>query len=465
MDDVSPERKSASYKWQQAQQEMQKGHHEKAIDLARSALDDDPTFLDVRMWIAHYYIYADEERKAARELEEVIYADREHEEAWELLRRVDPAVAERLDRLQHIAPDPFVSKRTADLTDDIGSMDDLLDDDYEEAAGEQDEREIGADPFVSQEPLSDDIAPLEEEESPATQPTEPAATEPASDQAPAQDTTGGYLWEHEQDRPFLAKWEAETVVATMTAKIQELWDDPDAWDSVLALCAHAEQGIHPRIFEAAEAAAGKLGVQMPELLVFPERCMHPVIIKDRDPMVAVPTGLLRAMTPDEMLFQIGREIGHLHTGYIAQMQAVKIVTNRKAQLAGDLASTLRDFLGEKVRDWQHELSNGDLVRLQKLGHAWQQRCELTADRAGLICCGDAAVACSAMAKTTARSIDEASVLTVERFLAQFEGQDVGELAAIPVQESPSRNSSYVAYRIHMLRWWATTPEAMQILSS
>jgi hypothetical protein len=146
------------------------------------------------------------------------------------------------------------------------------------------------------------------------------------------------------------------------------------------------------------------------------------------------------------------------------MQVVKIVTNRKAQLAGDLASTLRDFLGDTAKYWDQGLSREEIDRLKKLGHAWQQRCELTADRAGLICCGDVVVACTAIAKTTAKSIDDAAKTTVGGFLKQFEGEDVGKLAAIPVEESPSRNPRYAAYRIHMLRWWAKTPEAMAMLT-
>ena len=454
MDEMSVQRKSAHYKWRQAEHEMQRGHVDKAIELARTALEEDPGFVELRMWLAHHFVRADETRKAAHELEEIIHLDREHEEAWKLLRRVDPATADRLRRLQNIAPDPFVAKRTGDLTDDLESLDDLDDEEeYEEEALGATPGAIGADPFVSAEPLSEEFVAMDEAEPEPAQPTAPP------------DDRGGHEWEYEQDRSFLAKWEGEPAVARMTAIIQEVWEDTDAWESVLTLCAHADRALHPLVFAATTEAAEKLGVRLPELMVFPERCMHPVIIKDRDPMLAVPTGLLRAMNADEMLFQIGREIGHIHTGYVAQMQVVKIITNRKAALVGDLASTLTDFLSDKLKGWDGKMSRDDLSRLRKLGHAWQQRCELTADHAGLVCCEDINVACTTIAKTTARSIDEASTLTVDRFLKQFAGQDVGELAKIPVEESPSRNPSYAAYRIHMLRWWATTPECMRLLSS
>lgn len=455
MDEMSVQRKSAHYKWRQAEHEMQRGHVDKAIELARTALEEDPGFVELRMWLAHHFVRADETRKAAHELEEVIHLDRDNEEAWNLLRRVDPATADRLQRLQNIAPDPFVAKRTGDFSDDLESLDDLDDEgEYAEEGGGGAPGVIGADPFVSSEPLSEEFVGMDEAEG-----------EEETEAADAADDRGGHEWEYEQDRLYLAKWEAEPVVARMTATIQELWEDIDAWDSVLSLCAHADKTLHPQVFAATSKAAAKLGVAPPELMVFPERCMHPVIIKDREPMLAVPTGLLRAMTAEEMLFQIGREIGHIHTGYVAQMQIVKIITERKAALVGDLASTLTDFLNDKLKGWDDRMSREERTRLKKLGHAWQQRCELTADRAGLVCCEDINVACTTIAKTTARSIDEASTLTVDRFLKRFAGQDVGELAKIPVEESPSRNPSYAAYRIHMLRWWATTPQCMKLLSS
>jgi len=484
MDDVSQERKSAQFKWHQAQNEAQRGHVDKAIDLGHLALEEDPQFHDVRLWLAHLYLDMDQPRKAASQLEEIIHADDGNREAWEMLKRVDPATADRLERLQSIAPDPFVAKRTAPLTDDLFDGDDMVGDEpYEDepASGA-----IGADPFVTTA-LTDDIV----EEEPETAPPTSAAAQPApgrigkdpfikggpttdaivSEEAPASsrepvsEQRGGFPWEYEQDRQFLAKWEAEPMVARMTAMVHELWHDIDAWDGVLALCAHADRRLHPTLFEAATLAATRLGVKPPDLYTVPERCMHPVIIKDQTPILAIPTGVIRAMSEEEMLFQIGREIGHIYTGYLAQMQIVKIICNRKARLVGDLASTLRDFVSDHLGGWELDIKRDELDRLKKLGHAWQQRCELSADRAGLVCCRDIDVACSALAKTTAKSVDEAAALTADRFLAQFEGSDVGDLAKIPVPESPSRNSQYAAYRIHMLRWWATTPQFAQMMSA
>lgn len=457
MDEMSPQRKSAYYKWRQGVAEMQKGHVEKSVELVRAALEDDSEYLEPRQWLAHYYLKQNDIPQASRELEAIIHVNRDHQESWELLRKVSPATADRLERLHSIAPDPFVTQRGGPLTDDVDDIGDLVgdDDDWDASEGTQ-ERTIGADPFVKA-PLAADM--LEEGEGLA------AEVPPPNEEVPAVEQRGGYVWEYEQDRQYLARWQAEPAVNVITAKIQGLWKDRDAWERVLELCAHLDKRLHPAIFQVTERAAARLGVDMPEIYVFPERCLHPVIVKDHDPIVAVPTGLIRALTPEQMLFQIGREIGHIHTGYVAEMQAVKIITARRSALMGDLAATLSDFLEAHVSYWDEKLSRDEVARLKKLGHAWQQRCELTADRAGLICCRDLKVACDALAKTTARSHELAANMDAEVLIGEYKHRDVGSLAAIPVEESPSRNPEYVAYRIHMLRWWASTPEGKELMEA
>lgn len=454
MDEMSPQRKSAYYKFRQGVTEMQKGHVEKGIDLIRASLEEDPEYLEPRQWLAHHYIKHDDVPRATRELEAIIHVNRDNQEAWDLLRKISPATAERLDRLHSIAPDPFVLQRKAALTEDVDDTDELIGDDDEwDATQLSGERTIGADPFIKA-PLAADM--LEDDEGEAEQPA-------PKEEVPAMDQRGGYAWEYEQDRQYLARWQAEPSVNLIASKIQGLWKDRDAWERVLELCAHLDKRLHPAIFQVTEQAAARLGVDMPETYVFPERCLHPVIIKDRDPIIAVPTGMIRALTQEQMLFQIGREIGHIHTGYVAEMQAVKIITARRSALAGDLAATLSEFLEAQVKYWDERLSRDEVARLKKLGHAWQQRCELTADRAGLICCRDIKVACDALAKTTARSHEMAATLDAEVLLAEYKHRDVGSLAAIPVEESPSRNPEYVAYRIHMLRWWASTPQGKELM--
>ena len=121
--ELSAERIQAAHRFREAEHQAAKGHLKEAIDLARDALEADPTFLEVRHWIAQQYEKSGDSRKAGIEYLEILHANHDDAVAWERLRALDPAAAERLERLHNIAPDPFVTQRTAAVDD--ADLDDL----------------------------------------------------------------------------------------------------------------------------------------------------------------------------------------------------------------------------------------------------------------------------------------------------------------------------------------------------
>lgn len=409
-------RELAEEKFAQAQQAYQRRRLRQALQLAQEAVDLDNSFNEVRHWLAERYIEMDQPYRASREYQAALRVNDQDQQAWEELEQVDPASAVRLKRLSQIAPDPFVAKRRrAGVADVSQSFDEL--------------GEAGAEGMATRNELGEAAEDIELEPPP---------------------------WEFEQDRQFLQRWLAEPLVETMADTIRGLWAEPEAFESVLALCAHGNEKLHPGLFAAANRAAQCLRVEPPELYILPERSLHPVLVKDSPALLAVPTRAMQTMAEAELVFVIGRKLGHLCSGYLAALQAVEVVTERKSRLFGDCADTLREVLADQLDPWQAELDVEALSRLRKLGHAWQQRAELSADRAGLLCCPDIQTAATAVAKTATPDIDQAARTTAEQFLSQFEDQQPGQLAAIPVSEALGRSPAYGAYRIQMLRWWATT---------
>lgn len=264
---------------------------------------------------------------------------------------------------------------------------------------------------------------------------------------------------------MLAKWQAEPTVKRMIAGIRTGWgEEADVFESVYNLCAHGDRHSHATSFEAVNKASETLAIEAVEIYIVPERSMDIVVIRDQPPCIAVPTGVLRGMEPQEQVFQIARSIFYVRAGYLPEWQAADIILDRKTRMFGDCASVLRETLAEQAGPWRDELSAEDIERLRKLAHAWQQRVTLSADRAGLLTCGDIDVACLAIAKATAKSAEAAAAMTVDSFLEQFAGQDAAALAAIPPEASPDGSDSYAAYRIRMLRWWASTPQGQELLA-
>lgn len=152
----------------------------------------------------------------------------------------------------------------------------------------------------------------------------------------------------------------------------------------------------------------------------------------------------------------------MRSGYLAEWLIAHVITKRPTRLVGDVATGLLELLHELLASLENSISREARPPLAKLAHAWQQRATLTADRAGWLCCGDVEASCRAIAKTTAPSLEKAAATTLAGFLEQFKDRDPAQLAAIPPEATPDRSVDYAAYRIKMLRWWVTTPQAQEL---
>lgn len=441
------ERELAQSRFQQAQEQLERGHRDRAEELAKEALEFDSTYNEVRLWLADLYVMQDEAHLASRQLQDALYTDREDQEAWEKLRAVDPASAVRLERLGQIAPDPFVSKaRREGRDDEFASLDDF-------ASGEEEEEAWPVADASEREDLFEEVGEKLEPEAAVAEGEQPAAQ------------PGPARWEYEQDRQYLARWQQETAVVSLVNALKQLWEDPESLLPVRDMCAHLDRSRHPEVVAAVEQCCEVLGLEEVELLLIAERCMHPFPIQDHPPMLTIPTGLIRGMKSGEMTFQIGRELAYVAAGYLAEYQIAEVIADRPTRLVGDVATALRELLHKLLAAQEEAIEGEARERLVKLAHAWQQRATLSADRAGWLCCGEVEAACRAIAKTTARSVEEAAKLTLTGFLEQFKDQEVAQLAAIPAEETPDRSIPYAAYRIQMLRWWAGTPEAQEMAQS
>jgi hypothetical protein len=491
--EMSPERNQAYHKMRQAQVEEQKHHLDKAIALAKEGLHVDPTYAELRFWLAQVYERNQEPRKASPEYQELIHQDRGNEAAWEHLRRVDPAAADRLDRLTHLAPDPFVAKHNIKagaseddlLLEDVEGfgqeMEELGGDlqyegdtelaDLEEVEGEFDPLLQGADGIEEKHGdvfaddddlgLAGDDALLPEDVGVAPEPVVAQTAEVAvvtpPPPAPEPEASDAYPWEHEQDRPFRAKLMQWPAFAFMVERIEAAWEQEDEWEIVHGHLAHADHKQHPELFQAAHDAAVRLTLSKPELYLIPERFTQPEVFRGTPLQIAVPTGILRGFSTPEKQFTLGRWLGTVACGQLAHMQASHVVIERKVRIE-DCAMAVRERLEGITRGWKDHVEKDQIPKLKAMCHAWEQRAVLSSDRAGLVACSDLEASCRAIAKSTVKYADDAMKLSTEAFLRDFDGQDVGGLAAIPVEDSPCSSKPYAAYRIAMLRWWASTPE-------
>jgi Zn-dependent protease with chaperone function len=154
----------------------------------------------------------------------------------------------------------------------------------------------------------------------------------------------------------------------------------------------------------AESAA-RLQVESVEVYVAPHRSLNAYTFGLSSPKVVVlHAPLLKVMDADELRFILGHELGHVRLGH-----------TRLNSLVGGMAGIPSPFVASAV--------------LAMAFLWWNRACEFSADRAGLLACGDPRKAVSALVKLAAGA-DARTRADLERAFRRIEAEDdhiLGEL--------------------------------------
>ena len=491
---MSPERTRAFYKFKEAEQQAGKHHYEQAIGTARDALELDPAYSEVRHWIVSIHLKIDQPRKAALELQAIIHENQDDQEAWNRLKQVDPAAADRLERLHTIAPDPFVVQRTvhnaiSDDLDDLGGLSGEFVEEVEELVPHH----VGVDDFdsladlegtdavqsllqenVGAVPLgaagsghveSDDLDALdfsefaEEDEDPVPAEEWPAAPVPEPEPIATVEPPALKLEDlmYEEDLKYRDKIANNPVYTTLLPKVIDFWKNDEAWDTAISGSVHMDESRHPEIVRVVHEVEAKLNVPRWMLFLCPERRMVSTITRGAPPTISLTTGMINTLSHEEQVFVIGRCSTMVQVGHVAFLQMAMLTLERSPRSITDVEIDMLELLKHEHSGWDAGVHREERLKLGALCHAWQQRAELTADRGGLVCCGDLEVACNGIAKMVASDSAAAGLTNWKTLVEKYKGQDAAQLAAIPSKEDPSRHEGYGVYRVQMLRWWAHTP--------
>lgn len=112
---------------------------------------------------------------------------------------------------------------------------------------------------------------------------------------------------------------------------------------------------------------------------------------DEEPYIAITSLLAKMMEPDQMRFVIGHECGHIAMGHV--------VYHTAASALGTLSQWI-PYIGGSVYNMLSFPLN-----------AWARRSEITADRAGLICCGNLELAKKTLLQIESAFVDAAAIDT------------------------------------------------------
>ncbi len=430
----SAQRKAARIKMREALEQFERRHDERAVEMMQEALEIDPDFIEPRKWLADYYASTGEHRLAVSQYETMLRVEPDNEELWEGLRAIDPGAADRLYRLHHVAPDPFVAQRSSADLDDL--------DDFEEDEEEfvDEEREVAA-PFRGHA-ASDDIF-LDEDAIDA-----------------AESTVESLPWDYEQDAEMRERLDQNSVFLDVLDGFELFWQDSATWRRLLMRAIPAYDAGWQELDALMGTASAMLKAPMPLALVVEEHTCCPLVLPLQEDTLVIGKPYQEVLSQQEMLFVLGMSLHLLLKDNAKYAWVADHVIEREKTLTGlhaDVVKAAHDF----TVGWDQDVPREEVVRLAKLAHAWEQRLVLSADRAGLLCCEDPEAAGHAIMVSVGDPRRDAA-RSVESFLAEFKDIPPAQLAAIGLSRDPWTDPQYAAYRIQMLRWWATTDEYKQL---
>ncbi|MCD6360061.1 MAG: hypothetical protein J7M38_04290 [Armatimonadetes bacterium] len=425
-DHVPAERKVAMMKMQEAIKAAEGRRPERGVEMMLEVVEIDPKFIEPRLWLADFYLANDRKNLAISQYEEILRVDPEHEEAWAKLREVDPMTAERLERLQHIAPDPFVSGRSAASTADLDDFeeDDYLDDEDEEEAA----------PYLAAPADSD--AFMEED-------TEPPYYEPLP-------------WEHEQEREYRDKLDESEQFIRLLNGYSEVWYDQAQMETILAGCVEPDRAGFEELSGINEQVCAALGAEPTRVLVHAEWLRIPLTLPAEGGIVVVSAHAHTVFTPHELKFWLAWACHNLLSGAAEYAWAAEETLPHEWKLAS-VVEAVKQAAAPQIEGWNRDLDEEAGKELARDCQAWEMRAVMSADRAGLLVVGEEAVARRAIAGGCV-DLKHAAQITSTQFLGLFRAKEIKELARITMKANPWFDQQYAAYRSHFLRWWATTDD-------
>jgi Zn-dependent protease with chaperone function len=169
------------------------------------------------------------------------------------------------------------------------------------------------------------------------------------------------------------------------------------------------------------------------------------------PLIVLNSGIIDAMSDEELLFVIAHELGHIKSAHVLYYQLAKFVPVI-AEYAAHLTLGISDLFGTGLE--------------MALLH-WQRMAEFTADRAGLLGCQDADVALRALMKLAGLPTKYYGQINTADFIAQaraFNALDQDKLTMVAkLLTSMGATHPYTVMRGKQLLDWHDSGGYEQVL--
>ena len=178
----------------------------------------------------------------------------------------------------------------------------------------------------------------------------------------------------------------------------------------------------------------------PDLYIAPGH-INALTVGVKQPLILVYSDAVDLLTPEELLFVIAHEVGHIKSGHVLYYQIAEFLP-RIGEMFGAVTLGLGELFGAGL----------SLALLH-----WKRMAEFTADRAGLLACQDGEVAVGALMKLAGLPAKYYETMNTEDFMAQaksFRALDEDKVSKVAKWLSALEASHpWTVMRAHELLGW------------
>lgn len=272
---------------------------------------------------------------------------------------------------------------------------------------------------------------------------------------------------HSQDRSLHHRLAQTPAVTQAVAQQHAAWSDAEFRRSMLLETVRIGPAQMPRLWQLVVEAGRRLGMPPPECYVKSNRELNAFAGGALDCFLCLTTGLIDALTDEELLFVIGHELGHIAHQHVLFYQVASEIARgcfRSASQSAQVAAAFAGW-GGVVGGIGSLLASASALSKAQEGQAvittalrWQQYSEFSADRAGVVACRSVDTAVSALTKVAelAPSLSRHSRFggdfNLEAFLEQYD-EAAQRFAHVTPAEDYLRSHPYMAHRIRSLQAW------------
>ncbi|NLE13865.1 MAG: M48 family metallopeptidase [Clostridiales bacterium] len=163
----------------------------------------------------------------------------------------------------------------------------------------------------------------------------------------------------------------------------------------------------PEIYKMVTECASLLGIGVPSVFVMPEVATinaYAYATEDAEPVIVLNSALVERLTPREIKAVIGHECGHIHNNHGIYNILAELIING----IGLLIPGAREILAAIS------------LPLRTAILTWGRAAEITCDRAGIICCGEAESTISTHAKFVSGGLLSGQETNIEALLEQYD---------------------------------------------